>query len=73
MVDMHALQKISDLRGSLGSGMDQGIVDPPFEGGAYVSALALLSQSQTSRIYLPSLESISASQEDTLLPRSGYV
>ena len=40
-VGLHALQKISDLRGSLGSGMDQGIVDPPFEGGAYVSAPAL--------------------------------
>ena len=42
---LRLLQKISDLRGSLGSGMDQGIVDPPFEGGVYVSALALLSLS----------------------------
>ena len=49
-----ALQKISDLRGSLGSGKDQGMVDPPFEGGAYVSAPALLSQSQTSPFHLPS-------------------
>ena len=70
---LHALQKISDLRASLGDGMDQGIVSPPFEGGVYVSALALLSQSQTSRIHLPSLESVSASQKDALLARSGYV
>ena len=37
---LRMLQKISDLRGALGGGKDQGIVDPPFEGGVYVSALA---------------------------------
>ena len=37
---LHTLQKISDLRGVLGNGKDQGIVTPPFEGGVYVSATA---------------------------------
>ena len=37
---LRMLQKISDLRATLGGGKDQGILDPAFENGVYVSALA---------------------------------
>ena len=30
------VQKISDLRASLGGGADQGVLSPAFEGGVYV-------------------------------------